>query len=99
MYEARAVPLALLVVIVLQVAVSPVQNIVSRRLEKEADWVALETARDPTAQREVFRDLTETSNSDPDPPAWEVVLFGTHPTAMERIEMVEAWRVRNGRSR
>ncbi len=94
-YEARAVPLALFVVIVFQIAVSPVQNVVSRRLESEADWVALETARDPRAQRDVFRDLTGTSLTDPDPPQWEVVLFGTHPTAMQRIEMAEAWRARH----
>ncbi len=94
-YEARAVPLALFVVIVLQIGVSPLQNVISRRLESEADWVALETARDPKAQREVFRDLTRTSVTDPDPPSWTVALFGTHPTAMHRIEMAEAWRVRN----
>ena len=95
MYEPRAVPVALLVLIVLQVAVSPIQNVTSRRLESEADWVALETARDPRAQREVFSDLAQTSQTDPDPPGWTVVLFGTHPTAMQRIEMAEAWRVRN----
>jgi STE24 endopeptidase len=95
MYYPRAVPLALFVVIVLQIVVTPVQNVISRHYESEADWVALETARDPRAQRNVFRDLTETSDADPDPPQWEVVLFGTHPTAMQRIEMAEAWRARN----
>jgi STE24 endopeptidase len=95
MFEARAVPLALFVVIVLQIIVTPVQNVISRRYESEADWVALQTARDPRAQRDVFRDLTEKSLTDPDPPQWEVVLFGTHPTAMQRIEMAEAWRARN----
>jgi STE24 endopeptidase len=95
MFNARAVPVALFVVIVLQIVVSPIQNVVSRRLESEADWVALETARDPKAQREVFKDLTETSVTDPDPPSWQVVLFGTHPTAMQRIEMAEAWEKRN----
>jgi STE24 endopeptidase len=95
MYQARAVPLALFVVIVLQIIVTPVQNVISRRYESEADWVALQTARDPRAQRDAFRDLTETSLTDPDPPQWEVVLFGTHPTAMQRIEMAEAWRARN----
>ena len=95
MYEARAVPLALFVVVVLQIAVTPIQNVTSRRLEAEADWVALETARDPRAQREVFRDLAETSQADPDPPEWEMVLFGTHPSAIDRIAMAEAWRARN----
>jgi len=95
MYDPRAVPLALFVVIVLQIVVTPAQNVISRRLEAEADWVALETARDPHAQREVFRDLAETSLSDPDPPEWEMMLFGTHPAAIDRIAMAEAWRSRN----
>ena len=49
MYEARAVPLALLIWVVLQVAISPAQNALTRRYEAEADWVALETSRDPRA--------------------------------------------------
>ncbi|MGH2978803.1 MAG: M48 family metalloprotease [Solirubrobacterales bacterium] len=97
MYEARAVPLALLVAVSLQIAVSPAQNAVSRRLEAEADWVALETARDPRAARELHTELAETSLQDPDPPGWAFLFFDTHPTAMQRIEMVEAWRARNGR--
>jgi STE24 endopeptidase len=97
MYEARAVPLALFAVVVLQVLVSPAQNVTSRRFEAEADWVALQTARDPRAQRDVFSDLTETSLTDPDPPTWSYVLFDTHPTAMQRIGMAEAWRARDGR--
>jgi STE24 endopeptidase len=99
MYDARAVPLALLVAIVLQIAASPGQNVISRRMEAEADWVALETSRDPRAARELFQELTETSLTDPDPPAWSYIVFDTHPTAMQRIEMVEAWRARNGRPR
>jgi STE24 endopeptidase len=97
MYEARAVPIALFVAVALQIAVSPAQNVTSRRLEAEADWVALQTARYPRAQRDVFRDLTETSLADPDPPVWSYVLFDTHPTAMQRIGMAEAWRVRDAR--
>jgi STE24 endopeptidase len=97
MYDARAVPLALLVAIVLQIAISPGQNVISRRMEAEADWVALETSRDPRAARELFQELTETSLTDPDPPAWSYIVFDTHPTAMQRIEMVEAWRVHDRR--
>lgn len=97
MYEARAVPLALFAVVVLQVVIAPAQNVTSRRLEAEADWVALQTARDPSAQRSVFRDLTRKSMADPDPPGWTHILFDTHPTAMQRIAMAEAWRARDGR--
>ena len=97
MYEARAVPLALLTVVVLQIVVSPAQNAVTRRYEAEADWVALETSRDPRATRRLFRELAQTSRADPEPPGWSYVVFDTHPTPMQRIEMVEAWRARNGR--
>lgn len=97
MYQARAVPVALLVAVALQVAATPAQNVVSRRLEAEADWVALETARDPRAARELHAELAETSLQDPDPPRWAFLLFDTHPTALQRIEMVEAWQARNGR--
>ena len=41
MGEPAAVPLALLVAAVFQLAVAPAQNVVSRRSEAEADWKAL----------------------------------------------------------
>jgi STE24 endopeptidase len=99
MYAARAVPLALLVAVALQMAATPAQNALTRRYEAEADWVALETARDPRAAKELHTELAETSLQDPDPPGWAFVLFDTHPTAMQRIEMVAAWRARNGKDR
>ena len=97
MYAARAVPLALLVAVVLQVAASPAQNALSRRYEAEADWVALETTRDPRGAKQLHSELAEASLQDPDPPGWAFVLFDTHPTALQRIEMVAAWQARNGR--
>jgi len=99
MYEARAVPLALLAAVVLQIVVSPAQNVVTRRYEAEADWAALQTGRDPHAARKLFEEISQTSHADPQPPPWAYVLFDTHPTTMQRIEMVEAWRARHGRPR
>jgi STE24 endopeptidase len=97
MYEARAVPLALVAVVALQIALTPAQNAVSRRMEAEADWVALQSTRDPAAAIELHEELAQKSLSDPDPPGWAVALFGTHPAALERIEMAAAWRARYGR--
>jgi STE24 endopeptidase len=97
MYAARAVPLALLVWVVLQIVISPVQNVITRRYEAEADWVALQASRDPRAARELFEELSETTKSDPRPPTWSYVLFDTHPTTMQRIAMVEAWQARHAR--
>ena len=94
MGEPAAVPLALLVVAVLQLAAAPAQNLVSRRMEAEADWKALQTTRDPAAARGLFRELAATSLGDPSPPGWSQLLFGTHPTLADRVAMAEAWQAR-----
>jgi STE24 endopeptidase len=94
LYSPRAVPLALLVFVVLQLVTSPLQNAVSSRMEAEADWTALGATRDPAAATALFQRLASTSLADPAPPGWWQALVGDHPTMMERIEMVGAWRAR-----
>jgi STE24 endopeptidase len=93
------VPIALLVAVVLQVVVTPAENVITRRFEAEADWVALETTRDPEPAREAFIDLARKSLADPRPPAWSYVLGQGHPTIVQRIAMANAWAARNGGSR
>ena len=92
LYVPRAVPLALLVFVVLQLLTSPLQNAVSSRMEQEADWTALNATRDPAAATTLFQRLARTSLADPDPPGWWQALTGNHPTIMRRIEMTAAWR-------
>jgi len=94
MGEAAAVPLALLVAAVFQLAVSPAQNVVSRESEAEADWKALQTTRDPQSARGLFREFSETSLGDPSPPTWAYVLLQTHPTLAQRVAMADAWATR-----
>ena len=94
LYDPRAVPLALLVFTLLQLALSPAQNAVTRRMEAEADWSALQATRDPASARSAFERLARTSRADPDPPGWWRALTGDHPTILQRIEMVEAWKAR-----
>lgn len=91
LYSPRAVPLALLVFVALQLITSPLQNAVSSRMESEADWTALNATRDPVAATALFRRLSSTSLADPDPPGWWQALVGNHPTIMRRIEMTKAW--------
>jgi STE24 endopeptidase len=86
----EAVPLALLVFVVLQLAAAPLMNMVSRRYEAEADWSALKATGDTRAARDLFVNLARTSKADPDPPAWSYVLFADHPTIVQRLAMVEA---------
>ena len=87
-----AVPLALLVVTVMQLVLLPAQNWISRRMESEADWKALQTTRDPGSARGLFVGFGRTSLGDPDPPAWAHVLLDTHPSLAQRVAMAEAWR-------
>jgi STE24 endopeptidase len=91
LYSPRAIPLAMLVFVVLQLISSPLQNAVSSRMEEEADWTALQATRDPAAATALFQRLARTSVADPSPPGWWQALTGNHPTIMRRIEMSRAW--------
>jgi STE24 endopeptidase len=88
----EAVPVALFVLIALNVVTMPLRNVVSRHVEAEADWIALQATHDPSAAREAFRRLATTSLADPDPPTWVYVLDEDHPTIMQRIAATHAWR-------
>jgi STE24 endopeptidase len=99
MGEPAAVPLALLVVAVLQLVATPAQNLVSRRMEADADWRALQTTHDPAAAQGLFRELAATSLGDPKPPEWAQLLFGTHPTLSDRAAMADAWATRRAAAR
>ena len=85
------VPLAIAVALVYSILVMPLGNLVSRRYEAEADWIALKATDDPQSFIGLEKTLTVTSLGDPDPPAWSNVLFGTHPTPMKRIGMAKAF--------
>jgi Zn-dependent protease with chaperone function len=88
------IPLALLVVVVLNTAATPFQAAITRHFEQEADWSALQATRDPAAGQKLFQDFGKTSLSDPDPPTWAYLWFDDHPTLMQRIAMTKAWAAR-----
>lgn len=94
MREAEAVPLALFVLVTLSFLALPVQNVVIRHLEAEADWIALETTRDPDAAQRLFERFSTTALAEPSPPTWSYVLLQTHPTIAQRIAMAQAWAER-----
>jgi STE24 endopeptidase len=60
-------------------------NALSRRVEGSADAFALRLTADPAAFIAVERQLALQNLSDPDPPGWLQVLFGTHPSTETRI--------------
>ena len=96
MANPAAVPLSLLVVVVLNLLSLPVYNVISRRMEQEADWKALESTRRPEPAKSLFREFTIQSLNDPDPPTWSYLLFDSHPSVQQRIAMAEAWKARGG---
>ena len=96
MHDPRAIPLVLLVYVVFGLLTMPLQAAISRHMEAEADWMALQTTRDPQAGQRLFQNFAKTSLGDPDPPTWAYLWFDDHPTLMQRIGMIRAWAARNG---
>jgi STE24 endopeptidase len=94
MREPLAVPLALLVFVVLGTLALPLQNAITRHMEEEADWIALETTEDPGGARSLFQGFAREALLDPDPPKWSYYLTETHPVIVDRVAMAEAWRDR-----
>jgi STE24 endopeptidase len=95
LYSPRAVPVALFALVLVTAVTQPFRNLVTRRMEAEADWVALETTRDPASARRLFESFTTTSLADPDPPEWAHLFFDSHPSIVERIAEATAWERRN----
>ena len=91
MGDPEAVPLALFVVAVLQLATLPLANRISSRMEAEADWKALEVTRDPAGLEDLMVEFGKTSLGDPAPPLLAQIAFGTHPTLADRIAMARAF--------
>ena len=90
----EAVPLTLLVVVVFQLVTTPLANVISRRMEAEADWKALQVTRDPAALEQLMVGFSETGLGDPDPPALAQLMLGTHPALADRVAMARAWSLR-----
>ena len=87
-----AVPLAILVYVVVQLVALPLQNVVSRHLEAEADWSALRATHDPAAGRQLFQLFASETLDDPSPPWWDYVFLENHPTLLQRIEMTQYYK-------
>lgn len=91
MARPEAVPLSLLVLVVLTLLAQPLQNVITRHMEAEADWTAFGLTEDPEAAKGLFEGFTTTALADPSPPKWAYVLLETHPTIVQRVELAEKW--------
>jgi STE24 endopeptidase len=97
MRQAAAIPLVLLVYVLFGVLVTPLQASISRHMEAEADWMALQTTRDPAATQSLWRRVASTGLSDPNPPTVPYVVFYDHPSLAQRVAMARAWARREPR--
>jgi STE24 endopeptidase len=72
-------------------AVGCAGNALSRQVEASADAFALRVTDEPAAFIALERRLALSNVSQPDPPGLTQLLFGTHPTTVQRIGVGEAW--------
>ena len=92
----EVVPFALLVIAVLNLALIPFVNAISRRYEAEADWSALQATRDSKDAETLFEKFASLDLQQPNPPGWSYVWLDNHPTIVQRIAMARAWAAREG---
>jgi STE24 endopeptidase len=88
-----AVPAVTLALALLAPAVTAIANQLSRAIERRADAFALELTGEPEAMVGFEQRITVKNVGDPDPPRWQMLLLGTHPSTMERIGQALATNV------
>jgi STE24 endopeptidase len=89
--DPRAVALLIAVATVAGLVAAPAQAFVSRRVEARADLHALQLTDDPAGFEAMQGRLSLVNLGDPDPNPVEQFLFGSHPTAVQRMAEARAW--------
>jgi len=89
---AEALPALALAILVVSAGVTAISNQLSRRIAARADTYALELTGAPQPFIDFEQRITVRNISEPEPPGWAKVLFGTHPTTLQRIGAAEAFR-------
>lgn len=96
MASGRELPVALLVLLGLQLLVAPAGAALSRRWERAADRASLELTRDADAFVRVHVELARRNLSDLAPPRLAYLLLFSHPTPRERLAAARAWAAARG---
>lgn len=82
-------PLLMLVLTLFALVLEPLQNIISRRYERQCDRYALTRTGLRLAYVSAFRKLARLNKDDPDPHPLEVFLFHSHPPISERLKVAD----------
>jgi STE24 endopeptidase len=88
----QAVPAVALAAMLVGAPVSTVLNQLSRRIEARTDEFALRLTGAPEPFIAFERGITIKNVAEADPPRWARLLFGSHPTTLERIGAAIAFR-------
>lgn len=93
--DTRSVALVLFLLTAGTLVATPVQSLISRRVEARADVHSLDLTRDPEGFRDmqVALSLSNLSDLDPDPVVYAI--FADHPTGPERIALARDWARRH----
>lgn len=94
--ELAALPLLGFGLFAAGMAMMPVTNGLSRRLERQADRYALEKTGDAPAFIAAMRRLAEQNLAEETPPLWVEWLLYDHPSISKRIAMAEAFKGKRG---
>jgi STE24 endopeptidase len=89
--SAAAVPVVLACALTASIALLPIENLLSRRIEAQADWAGLRATRDGPAMASLQRRLALRDLANPSPPAWAVWMLFDHPPTMDRIAVARAY--------
>jgi len=84
-----SLPILMLALTAFSLLLEPLQNLLSRRYERQCDRYALERTGLQQAYRSAFRKLAVLNKDDPCPNPVAVFLFHSHPPIAERLAMVE----------
>jgi STE24 endopeptidase len=82
-----ALPLVMFTLTAFSLAVSPIQNAISRRYERQCDRYALVRTQDPASYRTAFLKLARLNKADMEPNPIEVFLLHSHPPIAERLAL------------
>ncbi len=92
LHDIASLPLLAAVLTVVSFVAQPVTNGLSRGTEHEADIFGLEVTHSNDAAARAFIKLGSQNRSDPEPSAWRVWMFYTHPPLGDRVRFAMTYR-------
>lgn len=91
-FDPRLVGWIILLLILGQWIVRPIENQISRIFESQADLRSLELIEDPQLAIDCEKRMAISNKSNVAPSPWNTWMFSTHPSSVQRIERATSWK-------